>query len=63
MVFAAAKVDPCTEKYEACSDSCTNAQAKCKFGGSDPGKCEQDHKVCMQKCDNAKKDCESKAKK
>jgi hypothetical protein len=63
MVIFAAKVDPCTEKYNGCSDSCTNVQARCKAGGSIPEKCEKAYEICMKACDKAKADCDGKAKK
>ena len=63
MMMFAAKVDPCTEKYNSCSDSCTNALAHCKAGQTDPDRCEKAQKICMQACDKAKNDCEGNAKK
>ena len=62
MIGFAAKVDPCTEKYNSCSESCTNAQYACKTRGTDPYNCEKAFKTCMQSCDKAKKECEGKAK-
>lgn len=62
MVFAAKPADPCTEKYNSCSDTCTNQQAGCKARGSDPSTCEKNYQKCMQSCDKAKKDCEGGAK-
>ena len=60
MMMFAAKVDPCTEKYNSCSDVCTNGQASCKARGANPEECEMKYKKCMQACDKAKKDCEGK---
>jgi hypothetical protein len=61
MVIFAAKVDPCTEKFNSCSDACTNALARCKAGGSIPENCEKTHATCMKACEKAKADCEGPA--
>jgi hypothetical protein len=62
MVFAA-KDDPCTEKYNSCTDSCVHVQAGCKARGAEPTQCENAYKMCLQDCDKAKKACDAKAKK
>jgi hypothetical protein len=62
MVFAA-KVDPCTEKYTSCTESCGNAKAQCRARGSEPTQCENTYKMCLKDCDKAKTDCDAKAKK
>jgi hypothetical protein len=62
MVFAA-KVDPCTEKYNSCTDSCLHAKAGCRARGAEPDQCEKTYQMCLKDCEKAKKDCDAKAKK
>jgi hypothetical protein len=63
MMMFAAKVDPCTEKYTSCTDSCVHVQAGCRARGAEPVECEKAYKMCLKDCDKAKKDCDAKAKK
>lgn len=63
MMMFAAKVDPCTEKYTACSITCGHAKASCRARQVDPDQCERTYKMCLQDCEKAKKDCDGKATK
>ncbi len=63
MLFAAAKVETCAEKFETCSLNCDTELRKCKLSGRPDETCEQVQRICMQKCNNAKVDCEKNTKK
>jgi hypothetical protein len=61
MVLAATSVDKCTEKFNACKESCSSAQAQCKARGSIPEACDSRYKGCLADCDKALKTCQSKS--
>jgi hypothetical protein len=58
MVFAAAKVETCDEKYKHCSEVCMNQKYANKAGARTPESYEASYKSCMSACDKAKADCE-----
>ena len=66
MVFAAPKADPspkadpCTEKYNSCSETCTNQKVQCGVRGSTPESCEARFRQCQNECIKAKNACEKK---
>jgi hypothetical protein len=62
MVFAAGKVDPCTEKYNSCIEICGNQKAQAIARGSTTENAEMRYKACMSDCEAAKKTCETKKK-
>jgi hypothetical protein len=61
MVFAA-NVDPCTEKYNSCIETCGNLRSQCKARGSAPEACEFRYRECVKDCEKAMKACRSKKK-
>jgi hypothetical protein len=61
MVFAAAAVDKCTEKFDACKVTCDNLKAQLTARGSTPDTISMRHKQCLADCDKALKDCQAKS--
>jgi len=59
MLFAAAKVETCADKYKACTQTCQTELSKCKLSGRPDETCEQAHKICETKCHNAQVECEN----
>lgn len=61
LLFAAAKVDTCAEKFKTCSQACDNTLQKGKLAGRSDETTEREHKTCMKKCETEKADCEKNA--
>jgi hypothetical protein len=59
MVFAA-NVDKCTEKFNSCTESCTNLRAQCMARGNNVESCNYRLKECSSGCDKALKACQTK---
>ncbi len=58
MMFAAAKVETCADKFKTCSSACDGELQKCKHSGRPDETCERLHEVCVHKCKNDQADCE-----
>ena len=63
MMFAAAKADPCAEKYKSCTDACGVTESQSLRRGVDRLQVENAYKRCLSACDKANPDCADKAKK
>lgn len=61
MVFAAATVDKCTEKFNGCMTSCGNLKAQLTARGSTPDTIDMRYKECSADCDKALKACQAKS--
>ena len=61
MVFAAAKVETCDDKYKTCSEVCTNQKFANKAGSRTEQSIDASYKSCMSACDKAKADCNKSA--
>ncbi len=58
MVFAAAKVETCDEKFKTCSEVCMNQKYANKAGSRTEESINASYKSCMNACNKAKADCE-----